>query len=119
MALRRKDLLYGAHGALVLAYGLGRLVAARQAAGLDEAAGFAASALGRSMALAAMLIGVPALAAVAWLTFLERRDGIVLVLFALLVLAFAKRDGTDALDFAYVLAAAAAIGLRVVRRGGS
>ena len=116
MALRRKDLLYGAHGALVLAYGLGRLVAARQEAGLDEAAGFASSALGRSMALAAMVIGMPALLAVLWLTFLERRDGIVLVLLSLLVLAFARREGIDAFDLAYVSAAAAAIGLWIVRR---
>ena len=115
MALRRKDFLYGAHGALVLAYGLGRLVAARQEAGLDEAAGFASSSLGRSMALLAMVLGMPALAAVVGLTVLERRDAKALALLVLLVLALWKREGSDALDLLYLACASVAIVLWTVR----
>ena len=111
----RKDLLHAAHAALVLAFGIGHGVRALQQSGLDRGAGFASSALGRSLAFAAMVLGIPALAAVAWISVLERRDAKVLVLLALLLLALAKRDGFDLPDLLYLAAACAAIALRIAR----
>ncbi len=107
----RKDLLYAAHAALVLAFGIGHGVRALQ----DRSAGFESSALGRSAAFVAMAIGIPALAAVAWLSFLERRDVGVLVLLALLAFALARRDGVDLPDRLYLAAACAAIALWIAR----
>ena len=114
-ARRRKDLLCAAHGGLVVVFGLGRLVAALQEAGVDRGAGFASTVLGRSIALVAMVLGLAALAAVVWLTFLERRDAKSLLLFAILLLALWKRDGFDPPDLLYLLAAAAAIAHRIAR----
>jgi hypothetical protein len=111
----RKDLLYAAHAALVLAFGIGQGVRALQQSGLDRGAGFASSTLGRSAAFAAMALGIPALAAVAWLSVLERRDAKILALFALLLLALARRDGLDVPDVLYLLAACAAITLWIAR----
>jgi hypothetical protein len=111
----RKDLLYGAHAALVLAFGIGHGVRALEVAGVDRGAGFASSALGRSAAFAAMVLGIPALAAVVWISVLERRDPKVLVLFALLLLALAQRDGFDLPDLLYLAAACVAIPLWIAR----
>jgi hypothetical protein len=111
----RKDLLYAAHGALVLAFGIGRGIRALQEAGVDRGAGFASTTLGRSAALLAMILGVPALGAVAWLSILERRDGKVLLLLALLLLALFRRDRPDALDLLYLVSATAAIALWIAR----
>lgn len=111
----RKDLLYGAHAALVLAFGIGHGIRALQEAGVDRGAGFASTAPGRVAALLAMLLGVPALAAVAWLTVLERRDWKVLVLLALLLLALFRREGFDALDLLYLVSASAAVAFWIAR----
>jgi hypothetical protein len=111
----RKDLLYGAHAALVLAFGIGHGIRALQEAGVDRGAGFASTTLGRGAALLAMILGIPALAGVAWLSVLERRDGKVLVLLALLLLALWKRERFDALDLLYLVATAAAIALWIAR----
>src|SRR5580765_5798059 len=111
----RKDLLYAAHAALVLSFGIGHGVRALQQAGVDRGAGFASSGLGRFLAFVAMALGIPALAAVAWLSLLERRDAKVLVLLALLVLALAKRAGLDLPDVLYLAAACGAIALWIAR----
>ena len=111
----RKDLLYGAHAALVVAFGIGQGVRALQEAGVDRGAGFASSTVGRGAALLAMILGIPALATVVGLSIVERRDVRVLALLALLVLALARRDGFDVPDVLYLAAATAGIVLWVVR----
>lgn len=111
----RKDLLYAAHAALVLAFGIGHGVRALEEAGVDRGTGFASSAVGRSAAFAAMVLGIPALAAVAWLSVLERRDAKILVLLALLVLALVKRDGFDVPDLLYLVGACVAITVWIAR----
>ena len=111
----RKDLLYAAHAALVLAFGIGHGIRALQEAGVDRGAGFASSAPGRVAAFVAMVLGIPALAAVAWLSVLERKDAKVLVLLALLALALWRRDGFDVPDAIYLVAACASITLWIAR----
>jgi hypothetical protein len=111
----RKDLLYAAHAALVLAFGLGHGIRALQEAGVDRGAGFASSASGRLAAFAAMVLGIPALATVVWTSVLERKDAKVLVLLALLLLALWRRDGLDVPDLVYLVAACASIALWIAR----
>ena len=81
---RRLDALYAAHVTLVLCLGAGRILGAH-----------------RGVGLAAMLAGVAALAVILGLSFLERRDGKVLLLFAALLAALVSRLEPDALDLVY------------------
>jgi len=102
---RRLDLLYGAHLALVLALGTGRLLRGLETLGATSATSFAASALGRAVALSAMVVGVSAIAAVVVGSAREYRDGKVLLLLVLLGCAFASRREPDALDVLYAVSA--------------
>jgi len=95
-----RDLVYGAHLALVATLVAGRTL---RALGSD----FAASAPGRGLALVAMLVGVSALAVVLVGTVRERRDARLVVLAAVFVAALAWRQGPDALDAVYAVVAAA------------
>lgn len=104
---RRLDLLYGAHLALVLVLGAGRLLRAVEAAGVANERSFAASSAGRTIALAAMLAGIPALVAVVLATARELRDPKALVLLVLLACALASRRGPDVFDVLYALGALA------------
>jgi uncharacterized membrane protein len=97
---RRLDLLYGAHLALVLALGIGWLLR-------SVGSSFAASSLGRAIALLAMVAGIPALVVVLLSTARERRDPKVLLLLALLACALLWRRGPDAFDVLYAVAALA------------
>jgi multisubunit Na+/H+ antiporter MnhC subunit len=105
---RRLDLLYGAHLALVLVLGAGRLLRAIEIAGASSPTSFAASASGRAVALSAMVVGVAAIAVVVVGSVRQYRDGRVLLLLVLLGCALASRREPDALDLVY---AAAALGL--------
>ncbi len=109
---RRRDLVYAAHLALVAT-----LVVGRTLRGL--AGPFSSSALGRGLALLAMVVGMSSLAAVAVGTLLERRDAKLLVLLVLLVAALASRQGPDALDLVYALAVLALAGHWFARGRGA
>jgi hypothetical protein len=104
---QRLDLLYGSHLALVAALGIGRLLRAVEAAGAANESSFAASWLGRALALAAMVAGIPALVAVLLETAREHRDPKALLLLVLLACALVSRRGPDAFDILYVLGALA------------
>jgi hypothetical protein len=104
---RRLDCLYGAHLALVLVLGLGRLLRAIEDAGASSESSFAASSTGRALALLAMVAGIPALVVVLLSTARERRDPKALLLLALLACALFSRSGPDAFDVVYAVAAAA------------
>jgi hypothetical protein len=102
---RRLDLLYGAHLALVLALGTGRLLRGLEIAGAASATSFAASSIGRAVALVATVVGVTALAAVVVGSVRGYRDGKVLLLLVLLGCALVSRREPDALDVVYAVAA--------------
>jgi hypothetical protein len=104
---RRLDGLYGAHFALVLALGLGRLLRAVEDARAASESSFAASTAGRALALLAMVAAIPASIVVLWASAREFRDPKVLLLLVLLACALFSRRGPDAFDVLYAVAATA------------